>query len=471
MPHRIVRYVMHGALLILACLAPMSLDRAAAAEPAVVKSTSPDSLPRLGTFREDITPPLGSPLCAGSVKPLVGVDDPLWAKGIVLDDGQHRYVLCALDWCEVRNLSHDQMRTKLAAAAGTEPRYVAVQCLHQHNAPIVDSAAQHLLDAHPNPPALCDVPWFDSMLDRLAARVREATVRLEPFDAISTGTAKVERIASSRRLAKPGEAMRVRFSSTTDKSLQEWPEGLIDPLLRTVTFSRGEKPLVRLHYYASHPQTYYGDGRACTDFPGMARERLEREDRAFQVYFTGCGGNVAAGKYNDGTPLARVQLADRMYQAMQASIAASRPQPLAPRWQWRTAELRMKPRNDGGNYPEQNRATVENGEADARARLGAALSLAYRQRAEQPIEVSSLEIGNVWLVHLPGEPFVEYQLDAQKLRPDDFVCVAGYGDGGPGYLCLERSYAEGGYEPTASLVVPESEKEMRRAISQLLGIE
>lgn len=449
------------ATLLTACLLLTSFTLAVADEPS----------PRVAIFREDITPPLGSPLCAGMVQPLVGVDDPLWAKGIVLDDGQHRYVLCALDWCEVRNDSHDQMRAKLAAAAGTEPRYVAVQSLHQHNAPIVDSAAQRLLDAHPNPPALCDVTWFDSVVERLAARVREATEKLAPFDTIGTGTAKVERIASNRRLARPGESMLVRFSATTDKSLQEWPEGLIDPLLRTVTFSRGDKPLVRLHYYASHPQTYYGDGRACTDFPGMARERIEREDQAFQVYFTGCGGNVAAGKYNDGTPLARVQLADRMYQAMQASIAASKPQPAPREWHWRTAELKMKPRDDGGNDPAESQTAVENGDANPRARLGAALSLAYRQRAEQPIEISSLQIGQLWLVHLPGEPFVEFQLDAQKLRPDDFVCVAGYGDGGPGYLCLEHSYAEGGYEPTASLVLPESEKEIRRAISQLLGVE
>lgn len=431
----------------------------------------PSSSPRVVTFREEITPPLGSPLCAGSVKPLEGVDDPLYAKGFVLDDGQHRYVLCALDWCEVRNVSHDQMRASLAAAAGTEPRYVAVQCLHQHNAPIVDTAAQRLLDAQSNPPALCDVASFEATLARIAERVREACTKLEPFDQIAIGTAKVERIASSRRLARPGESMLVRFSSTTDTKLQEWPEGLIDPLLRTVTLARGDRPLVRLHYYASHPQTYYGDGRACTDFPGMARERMEREDNTFQIYFTGCGGNVAAGKYNDGTPLARVQLADRMFQAMQASISASKSQPAPSNWKWRTAELKMKPRDDGGYDAAQNQAAIENGEANARSRLSAALTLAYRQRADQPIEVSSLQMGDVWLVHLPGEPFVEYQLDAQKLRPNDFVCVAGYGDGGPGYLCLERSYAEGGYEPTASLVVPESEKDMRRAIGELLDVK
>ena len=49
-------------------------------------------------------------------------------------------------------------------------------------------------------------------------------------------------------------------------------------------------------------------------------------------------------------------------------------------------------------------------------------------------------------VHLPGEPFIEYQLKAQQARKDAFVCVAGYGDGGMGYIPTRAAYAEGGYE-------------------------
>jgi hypothetical protein len=57
-------------------------------------------------------------------------------------------------------------------------------------------------------------------------------------------------------------------------------------------------------------------------------------------------------------------------------------------------------------------------------------------------------------VHLPGEPFVEYQLLAQELRKDLFVAVAGYGDGGPGYIPTDRAFLEGGYEPTVALAAP-----------------
>jgi hypothetical protein len=72
-------------------------------------------------------------------------------------------------------------------------------------------------------------------------------------------------------------------------------------------------------------------------------------------------------------------------------------------------------------------------------------------------------------VHLPGEPFVEYQLFAQSVLPDEFVAVAGYGEGGTGYICTEKAFAEGGYEPTASFVGPPTETVLKDAIREVMG--
>lgn len=43
---------------------------------------------------------------------------------------------------------------------------------------------------------------------------------------------------------------------------------------------------------------------------------------------------------------------------------------------------------------------------------------------------------------LPGEAYVEFQIAAQKMRPESFVCVAGYGDGATGYIPTEKHIAE-----------------------------
>ena len=98
---------------------------------------------RVATFRCDITPPLGQPMTACDA--LRTVEQPLLAKGIVLEDGAERYVLCALDWCELCNGAYDSVRAKLAEAAGVDPAHVAVQTVHQHTAPLVDTDAQRLL--------------------------------------------------------------------------------------------------------------------------------------------------------------------------------------------------------------------------------------------------------------------------------------------------------------------------------------
>ena len=142
--------------------------------------------------------------------------------------------------------------------------------------------------------------------------MKQSLGRLQPFDRIGAGEGKVDRVASTRRLIdKDGKVHHPRYSLVRGKdiALRDEPEGLIDPLLKTITLAHGDKPLVRLHYYASHPQSYYHDPRVTYDFPGMAREELEKKEHVFQVYFTGCAGDILVGKYNDGTPATRAKFA------------------------------------------------------------------------------------------------------------------------------------------------------------------
>jgi len=422
---------------------------------------------RVATFRCDVTPPADGRFRGGWSQPLTKLVDPLWAKGIVLEDGSARYVLCAVDWCELCNGTHALWRKRVAQAAGADVSRVAVQCVHQHTAPMADGDAQALLDQHPSPPQCAPRKSLEELAARLAAAVRESLARLEPFDQVGTSQAKVDRVASNRRVMLADGKIHVRWSGCTDPVLQRAPEGLIDPMLRTITLARGQKPLARLHYYATHPQTGRGNGPISADFVGFARDKLEKAEGVFQIYFTGCSGNVTAGKYNDGSDKAQAELTERLLAAMRASASATRYVP-ADRIGWRTAPLLMPPRTDRGFGSAENLAIVAHAKADPGARLVAAWHLAFHQRSNVPIDVSALEIGPVRVLHLPGEPFVEFQLYAQQIDPRHFVAVAGYGDGGPGYLCTEASFSQGGYEPTASFVVPKSEAIVKTAIRQAL---
>ena len=66
---------------------------------------------------------------------------------------------------------------------------------------------------------------------------------------------------------------------------------------------------------------------------------------------------------------------------------------------------------------------------------------------------------------------IAFQHYATGLLPQEFVAVAGYGIGTPGYVCTGEAFEQGGYEPSASAIVPESERLVKKAIRQLLGVE
>jgi hypothetical protein len=61
-----------------------------------------------------------------------------------------------------------------------------------------------------------------------------------------------------------------------------------------------------------------------------------------------------------------------------------------------------------------------------------------------------------------------HQLFAQQQVAGGFVCTASYGDGVTGYIPLEQSFIEGGYEPSQAYAAPDSEKVMKQTISDLL---
>ena len=80
-----------------------------------------------------------------------------------------------------------------------------------------------------------------------------------------------------------------------------------------------------------------------------------------------------------------------------------------------------------------------------------------------------LRIGAIDIVHLPGEPFVEFQLFAQQqAAKETFTCVAGYGECGVWYYGPDQIFLDrGGYEQTWSLTGP-CQSLVERALSELI---
>jgi len=428
---------------------------------------------RLATFKADITVPIGHPLMGGGIAPAKSLVDPLYAHGVALLGGDAPIVLVSLDWCEVRNDAYDEFRKTLAEAAGTQTERVLLSCIHQHEAPVVDFAAQRLLDSVGLEKALCDIEFARAAMQRVADALRDALPKAQPVTHYGTGEARVEGVASNRRVVlADGRVTYDRGSATKDPALQALPEGEIDPMLKTLSFWNGDTPVAAMSFYATHPMSYYGTGGISADFIGMARDKRQAETPdVFQMYFSGCSGDVTAGKFNDGAPENRPVLADKLHRAMSEAWANTQRQPLEY-IAFRVAALRLEPKTTRGFSEEDLRHTLGNTSDTIFNRNLAAMGLSWSARvaAGQPIEVPAVDLGKAQFLLLPAEAFVHYQLAAQAARPDQFIVTAGYGESAPGYI-PSQSASEEGFNDAHSWcwVSPGAEAPMLAAIREALA--
>ncbi len=426
---------------------------------------------RLATFVAEVTPPLKHPLMGGGIAPAARVEGPLFTHGLVLLGAGKPIALVAVDWCEIRNDAYDRWRQAVADAIKTDRARVLVSCLHQHDAPVADLEAERLLRQAKAAGSVCDPDFHEQAVQRVARAAAACLDKARRVTHLGTGQARVSQVASNRRYpGRDGKPLFDRMSATRDPKIREQPEGTIDPWLKTLSFWDGDKPVAALSCYATHPMSYYGKGGVSADFVGLARKRRQADDPAvFQVYVSGCSGNVTAGKYNDGSPENRPVLADRLYKAMAAAWKATERHPLKG-IDFRSVPLRLEPRRGEGFTVEDltKRLTTD------RKPFGqclAALGLSWRKRADagHKIDVPVIDFGAAQLLLLPGESYVEFQLAAQKLRPGSFVMVLGYGECAPGYVPTERAFEEGdGNLRDWCWVAPGAEKAMTKALEAAL---
>ncbi len=427
---------------------------------------------QIALFTADVTPPIGHPCMGGGIAPAQRIDDPLFANGFVLLGDVKPIVLVAIDWCEIRNDAYERWREVLAAAAKTDKERVLVCALHQHDAPIADLTAQKLLDKAKAKGAICNLEFHEQAVQRAAKALKDGLKKPRRISHLGIGQAKVEKVASNRRyLADDGTPRFGRMSATRDPELRAKPEGVIDPWLKTLSFWDGEQAVLAVSGYATHPMSYYGKGGVSADFVGLARKRRESDDpKVMQIYVSGCSGNVTAGKYNDGSPENRPILADRIYQAMARAWQDTKRIPLPP-LAFRSTKLRLEPRDGPGFTVADLQKRLETGPRPFDQCL-AALGLSWRMRADQgaTIDMPVLDWGKAALVLMPAESYVEFQFAAQKMRPDDFILVLGYGECAPGYIPTEKHIAEkDGNLSDWNWVAPGSEPRMLEALGRVLG--
>jgi len=426
---------------------------------------------KLASFSADVTIPIGH-RCMG-VLPTKSkkIVDRLYVHGFVLLGGGKPIVFTAVDWCEIRNGAYDQWRDALAKAAGTVRQRVLVSSLHQHDAPVTDSGAARLLRDQGLKNELYDERFHADTIKRVSAALKISLRSAKLVTHLGLGQAKVKQIASNRRVILANGRVSYGRSSSAGRSKfhREAADGLIDPYLKTISFWNGKKPLLAMHSYATHPMSYYGRGEVTSDFVGLARERRQRDDFSVkQVYFSGCSGDVTAGKYNDGSHDRRLILVKRLYQGMVAAWKNTKLVPLSTIG-FRNTQLDLEFHPSPKLTKKSLQSRLRNKKLKVETRILAAMGLSSRLRvaARQKIDFPCVDLGAAQIILFPGESFVGYQLMAQKMRPKSFVFSIGYGECWPGYIPTKSNFDDG-FGESWLWVAASSEKRIRAALGRVL---
>ncbi len=423
-------------------------------------------------FAVNATPKTGTPL-AYDIQ--IAVDDPLYLKGFIfLPENSLPIVVCSLDWIGISAKSMDTLKETIAKELKTLKENVEVHTTHFHDAPHSNLSAENVLLRYGwSDQAL---RYYDNdLLFRLCNHVKpvlqKAVANAIPVTHIGFGKAEVFEVASNRRLVgKTGKVEYTRYSGCKDSYVRSLPEGLIDPFIDLITLWNNDCLIASLSYYATHPMSYYRTAMCSSDFVGMARNMFtETVTFAPHIYFNGAGGNITAGKYNDGEKKNRYELAIRLFDGMKRAFENTRKEPVQS-FCYKNIKMKL-PIDERLSKNECIRVLSDKTSQESEV-LRASRKLSWYEWCEQTtgIDISSININNIKILHMPGELFVEYQLYAKQKNPLYNICMAAYGEYGTGYIGVKKAYYEGGYEtnPAAVKVSEDSEQIIKECIDELI---
>jgi hypothetical protein len=373
------------------------------------------------TFQVDCTPPDGTMVGLDVGSSASGTRDPLYMRGVILEDNGARSIIAALDFCALLNGSYDEFRFALAGAVKADVNKTIIHCIHQHDAPLIDFQVSNYIEPENYYPR----SWFDAIMEKCSQAAVQASKKMSAVAKIGFAETRLHGFASNRRVIMPDGSIRMRFSRCDDKKLKEQPVGIIDPLLRTVAFiGSAKKILASLSFYATHPQTCNNGKEFSADAPGEALRLLSNDfPDSMHSFFTGAAGNVGAGKYSSSNNLDgnRRHFGFLLAKGIAHNLKSMNYSP-AENINWRQQSFSFPVRNINREKMLMELQSPDTEPGRKTSNLAEICCQDYDPKPKYVVRL--LEIGNVKILFLPGEPFVEYQLFAQALIPDEFIATA-----------------------------------------------
>jgi hypothetical protein len=394
---------------------------------------------KAGAAKVDITPPPGLPMYGymDRTQLSAGTLDPLYARVVVLEVEEKRLALVTLDLGRVFGpASLSSLREQVAKASGIS--FLLVTASHTHAGP-------NILDEYPSNRAPA---WETTCLEKIARAVAEACEHLTEAR-LGTGYGRAY-IGYNRRRVYPDGTVSM-FWTNPDK-VPTWP---VDPTVSVLRIDTAAgKPLAVLVNYACHPVVFGPDNlEYSADYVGVMARTVEEALGSATGSSPLClflqGGDGDINPYYATTPLAEGAVKKRDWTGEQLGQEAARV----------AKSINTVPASQPSLQFTEDSITFPvrwNAQKFRQGMLAAYGPKAYEDHAELlnsdnprrelPLPVSAILINKtIALVGLPGEPFIDFQINWRDRCPVRDAFFVGYANGYVDYLPTIRAAAQGGY--------------------------
>lgn len=387
--------------------------------------------------KADITPPPGLPMYGffdriKDRKLATGTLDPLYARVLVLEAGDRRLALVTLDLGRTFNESElNNLRRRLKDSAGIS--FLVVTASHTHSGP-------NLLDEYPSG----HIPsWESDAIAKIAKAVEQASQHLVDAQ-VGTGRGSVYIGYNRRQVRRNGEV--TMLWTNPDKQ----PSAPLDPSVWVMRIDDARhNPIAILVNYACHPVVFGADNLSYSaDFVASMATTVEKTFASAMCFFLqGADGDI--NPYYATTPVAAGVQEKRDWTGQQLGNEAARVAlgirteiARQPAIDFADDVMRFKLRWDARQF----REGLERNFGPQIFQDHADLFVHDPPPEYLDLHVTTLLLNKkVAVLGLPGEPFVNFQINWQDRCPLPDCILLGYTNGYFDYLPTIEAAAEGGY--------------------------
>lgn len=379
----------------------------------------------------------------GRKEPATGVHDPLWAKAVVLDDGDRRIGIVSIDTLVVTRDFTTRVREAIASRCGIPAHHLLINTTHTHSAPDVfgfHSALNESLE--------------DQLFDGVSTAIESACAGLVE-GSVGLRRGHVGEVAINRR----------HLSDPIDQELAVWRvDGPYD------------RPVAVLVKMACHPVVLdYSNLLYSADFCGALYDTVEASHPgAICLYLNGCAGNInpAAFPFSERRNIYIEQTAENYPVYWGSFEEAERIGRSVAFEVLRTveetptqADVRLAGTLESTSLPLKSREQREGfvtffGMPDHYAEPAL-------QASTLEAEVQALSIGQTTIIGLPGEPFVELNFAIKDELQGRDVVVLGYSNDDVRYVLPADAYLGDKYETFGTWLDKGAAEQLVRAAIQV----